>query len=76
MFARIYHLHSADEFVLQISSILPLAASRANNYPRVTWSEVMRSAWSYYRALGAADEVVAAMGLAQTRGAKRHACGP
>ena len=70
MFARIYHLHSADEFVLQISSILPLAASRANNYPRVTWSEVMRSAWSYYRALGAADEVVAAaqsQALAQWR---------
>ena len=70
MFARIYHLHSADEFVLQISSILPLAASRANNSPRVTWSEVMRSAWSYYRALGAADALVAAaqsQGLAQWR---------
>ena len=70
MFARIYHLHSADEFVLQISSILPLAASRANKSPRVTWSEVMRSAWTYYRALGVADEVVAAaqsQALAQWR---------
>ena len=70
MFARIYHLHSADEFVQQISSILPLAASRANMTRRVTWSEVMRSAWSYYRALGVADEVVGAaqrQALAQWR---------
>lgn len=61
MFARIYHLHSADEFVLLISSIRPLAASRHNMSRRVTWSEVMQSAWSYYRALGAADEQMAAV---------------
>lgn len=78
MFARIYHLHSADEFVQMISSILPLAASRANMTRRVTWSEVMRSAWSYYRALGvphyralgAADQQMAAVksqALAQWR---------
>tara|TARA_B100002051_G_scaffold267625_1_gene296371 strand:- start:754 stop:1446 length:693 start_codon:yes stop_codon:yes gene_type:complete len=70
MFARIYHLHSADEFVLSISSMWPVAASRANMSHRVTWSEVMRSAWSYYRALGAADEQMAAVksqALAQWR---------
>lgn len=70
MFARIYHLRSADEFVLLISSMLPLATSRHNMSERVTWSEVMQSAWSYYRALGAADEQMAAVksqALAQWR---------
>lgn len=60
MFARVYHMHHADEFVLQISSIPAVGGPRANNSPRVAWGVVMRSAWTYYRALGVADEVVGA----------------